>query len=79
MQDTHGTNSTPCLSGWVPRAAVHYLAHTDRGWSIRALAGENDCHPSTILRQVRRFEQRRDDPFVDDTLRALSRAAITMG
>ncbi|MCO4848554.1 MAG: helix-turn-helix domain-containing protein [Yoonia sp.] len=79
MHDAHGSNFTPCLPVWVPRAAVHYLAHTERGQSIRALARENDCHPSTILRQVRRFEQRRDDPLVDDALRALSGATKTMG
>jgi len=79
MHDTHVTNSTPYLPGWVPRAAVHYLAHTERGQSIRALARENDCHPSTILRQVRRFEQRRDDPLVDDALRALSDATNMIG
>lgn len=79
MHDTHVTNSTPYLPGWVPRAAAHYLAHTERGQSIRALARENDCHPSTILRQVRRFEQRRDDPLVDDALRALSKVTNMMG
>ncbi|MFT5629616.1 MAG: hypothetical protein ACI82I_003172 [Gammaproteobacteria bacterium] len=79
MHDVLGSNSTPCLPGWVPRAAVHYLAHTERGQSIRALARENDCHPSTILRQVRRFEQRRDDPLVDDALRALSDVTNMMG
>lgn len=60
------------LPSWVPRAARHYLAHTQIGQTIRALARENDCHPSTILRQVRRFEQRRDDPLIDDVLRSLS-------
>jgi transposase-like protein len=77
MQDAHGSNFNPHLPVWVPRAAAHYLAHTERGQSIRALARENDCHPSTILRQVRRFEQRRDDPLVDDALRALSGAIST--
>lgn len=76
MQDVQGANFKPDLPVWVPRAAVHYLAHTQRGQSIRALARENDCHPSTILRQVRRFEQRRDDPLVDDALRALSGAIL---
>lgn len=79
MHDVLGSNSTPCLPGWVPRAAVHYLAHTERGQSIRALARENDCHPSTILRQVHRFEQRRDDPLADDALRALSDVTNMMG
>ncbi|MFT5066647.1 MAG: hypothetical protein ACI9TA_002274 [Reinekea sp.] len=72
MRDAHGSAFNPHLPIWVPPAAAHYLAHTERGQSIRALARENDCHPSTILRQVRRFEQRRDDPLVDDALRALA-------
>lgn len=57
---------------WVPEAARHYLAHTEKGTSIRALARAADCHASTILRQVRRFEGRRDDPLVDDALKSLA-------
>lgn len=59
------------LPQWVPKAVHHYLAHTVSGQSIRELARENGCHPSTILRQVRRFETRRDDPLIDSALRAL--------
>ncbi|OUD11053.1 hypothetical protein BVC71_04790 [Marivivens niveibacter] len=58
---------------WVPDAARNYLVHTEMGLSIRAVARAADCHASTILRQVRRFENRRDDPLVDDALRQLSR------
>lgn len=58
---------------WVPAAARHYLVHTEDGLSIRALARASECHPSTILRQVRRFEGRRDDLLVDDALRSLAR------
>jgi hypothetical protein len=61
------------LPDWVPAAARNYLVHTETGLSIRALARASDCHASTILRQVRRFENRRDDPLVDDVLRDLSR------
>ena len=61
------------LPDWVPVAARNYLVHTETGLSIRALARASDCHASTILRQVRRFENRRDDPLVDDVLRELSR------
>lgn len=57
---------------WVPDAARHYLAHTEIGLSIRAVARANDCHPSTVLRQVRRFEVRRDDPLIDAALTSLS-------
>lgn len=60
------------LPHWVPDAARHYLAHTETGLSIRALARASDCHPSTVLRQVRRFEGRRDDPLIDAALNALS-------
>jgi hypothetical protein len=61
------------LPEWVPVAARNYLVHTETGVPIRALARANACHASTILRQVRRFENRRDDPLVDDILRDLSR------
>ncbi|MDO6589559.1 helix-turn-helix domain containing protein [Loktanella sp. D2R18] len=57
---------------WVPNAARNYLAHTQKGLSIRAVARESACHPSTVLRQVRRFEGRRDDPLIDAALDALS-------
>lgn len=60
------------LPMWVPDAARHYLAHTETGASIRALARASDCHPSTVLRQVRRFEGRRDDPLIDAALKSLS-------
>lgn len=63
---------SPDLPHWVPDAARHYLVHTQTGQSIRALARASDCHPSTVLRQVRRFEGRRDDPLIDAALRALS-------
>ena len=57
---------------WVPDAAQNYLDHTEGGHSIRAIARARGCHPSTILRQVRRFENRRDDPLVDEALRQFS-------
>ncbi|WP_296425874.1 DUF6456 domain-containing protein [Yoonia sp.] len=60
------------LPQWVPDAARHYLVHTETGLSIRALARASDCHPSTVLRQVRRFECRRDDPLIDAALTSLS-------
>ncbi len=75
MQNQRVPKLTDDLPRWVPVAAVHYLAHTERGVSIRALAKDHKCHPSTILRQVRRYEGRRDDPLIDDALRALSRTS----
>ncbi len=62
-----------CLPSWVPEAAMHYLEHVEVGLPIRALARRADVHASTILRQVRRLESRRDDPLVDAALRQLSR------
>ena len=72
MSNTVGENAKRDLPKWVPIAARHYLAHTEDGLSIRALARATDCHPSTILRQVRRFEGRRDDPLIDAALKALA-------
>lgn len=60
------------LPSWVPVSALHYLAHTESGTSIRALARRAGCHASTILRQVRNFEMRRDDLLIDQALRRLS-------
>lgn len=60
------------LPAWVPDPVVWYLDHTQRGTSLRALARNEGRHASTILRQVRRFEQRRDDPLVDSALDRLS-------
>ncbi|MCR8827254.1 helix-turn-helix domain-containing protein [Pseudosulfitobacter koreensis] len=56
---------------WVPEAAQTYLAHTEAGLTIRALARIAGCHASTVLRQVRRLESRRDDPLVDAALHNL--------
>ncbi len=63
----------PPLPDWVPISAQHYLAHTSAQLSIRALARLAGVHASTILRQVRRYETRRDDPLIDAALRDLSR------
>jgi hypothetical protein len=58
---------------WVPKEAVRYLTHTELGLSIRALARQAGCHASTVLRQVRRCENRRDDLLVDGALKTLGR------
>ncbi|WP_425039534.1 DUF6456 domain-containing protein [Primorskyibacter sp. S187A] len=57
------------LPGWMPEEVRHYLAHVENGAPLRALARASGCHPSTIMRQVRRMESRRDDPLVDAALR----------
>ncbi|MCC5993582.1 MAG: helix-turn-helix domain-containing protein [Rhodobacteraceae bacterium] len=74
-------NQAPCdpqridrLPDWVPHGARLYLSHIAAGMSLRALARQHGCHASTILRQVRRLENRRDDPLVDDALSRLDEA-----
>ena len=59
---------------WVPEGVARYLAHVEAGHSIRSLAREAGCHASTILRQVRRTETRRDDLLVDLALKRLGHA-----
>ncbi|MEH6835256.1 MULTISPECIES: DUF6456 domain-containing protein [Falsihalocynthiibacter] len=62
------------LPHWVPDAAERYLLHTETGLSIRAVARNAGCHASTVLRQIRRFENRRDDILIDKALRDLGKA-----
>ena len=54
----------------LPAGVALYLRHIASGQSLRALAREQGCHASTILRQVRKQENRRDDVLVD---RAMAR------
>jgi hypothetical protein len=49
----------------------NYIDHTEMGVPIRALARQQGCHASTILRQIRRVETLRDDPVVDGALKTL--------
>lgn len=56
---------------WIPGPARAYLAHTELGLSLREVARKSGCHASTVLRQVRRIEARRDDPLVDHALRRM--------
>ena len=62
------------MPDWVPEGVARYVAHVEAGRSIRSLAREAGCHASTILRQVRRTETRRDDLLVDLALKRLGRA-----
>lgn len=57
---------------WVPESVQRYLTHTEAGLPIREVARQSGCHASTVLRQIRRIETRRDDPLVDRALVALS-------
>ncbi|MEM1386991.1 MAG: DUF6456 domain-containing protein [Pseudomonadota bacterium] len=61
---------------WVPTHIRHYLVHTECGLSIRALARQAGCHASTVMRQVRRNETRRDDPLVDRAFNRLAANAL---
>ncbi|MDS9468506.1 DUF6456 domain-containing protein [Paracoccus sp. MBLB3053] len=45
-----------------------YLRHVEGGETIRSLARELGCHASTVMRRIRRFEARRDDPLVDSAV-----------
>lgn len=56
------------LPDWVPSAVRLYLTHTEDGRSLRDIAREEGVHASTVMRQVRRFETRRDDPLIDTAL-----------
>lgn len=60
------------LPDWVPAAVRVYLAHTEGGRSLREIARAEGVHASTVLRQVRRFESRRDDPLIDVALGRLT-------
>lgn len=65
------------LPDWVPEDALRYLEHTETGQSIRKLARRAGCHPSTVLRQVRRIENQREDPLIDGMLTELARWHVT--
>ncbi|SLN37920.1 hypothetical protein TRL7639_01882 [Falsiruegeria litorea R37] len=67
----NNTSALP-VPRWVPEGARRYLAHTEAGRSIRDLARGAGCHASTVLRQIRKVELRRDDPLVDAALQALA-------
>ncbi len=69
-----GAGALQGLPDWLPEGVRLYLGHTAAGRSLRALARDRGCHASTVLRQVRRFENRRDDPLVDDALTRLDTA-----
>jgi lambda repressor-like predicted transcriptional regulator len=69
-------NRDVSLPDWLPDAVRLYLDHTEQGLSLRHLARREGCHASTVLRQVRRYEQRRDDPLVDEALDALGQAPM---
>ena len=62
--------------GCTARDAAIYLAHTEQGESLRALAAATGTHPSTVMRAVRRVEERRDDPLVDSMIADLETRSV---
>jgi Domain of unknown function (DUF6456) len=61
------------LPKWLPGSVRLYLHHIEDGVSLRALARREGVHASTVMRQVRRYENRRDDPLLDEALTRLVR------
>ncbi|WP_406736557.1 DUF6456 domain-containing protein [Thioclava sp. GXIMD4215] len=59
------------VPNWLTSYAKLYLNHVEDGISIRQLARQEGCHASTILRRIRRIEERREDPLVDAALEHL--------
>ena len=59
------------LPEWLPDAVRLYLDHTGIGVTFRELARRQGAHASTVMRQVRRCEARREDPLVDEALALL--------
>lgn len=54
-----------------PAALESYLAHTIDQVTMRELAREEEIHPSTILRRIRRVEDARDNRAFDTFLTGL--------
>ncbi len=71
--------SPRALPEWLPDSVRLYLDHTADGLSLRALARRDGCHPSTVMRTVRRYEKRREDPLMDEALDALTHSTESAG
>ncbi|MGB5836455.1 MAG: DUF6456 domain-containing protein [Albidovulum sp.] len=65
---TVSANLLADLPAWLPDNARLYLRHIEEGQPIRAIARSEGCHASTVLRKVRAYENRRNDPLVDEIL-----------
>lgn len=64
--------SSRVYPSWLPDPVRLYIERTENGISYRALAQREGRHPSTVMRLVRRYETRRDDPLMDEALTILS-------
>lgn len=76
MQNPTTPSFPSALPPWLPDSVRHYIDHTAVGTSLRALARRDGVAASTVLRQVRNCETRRDDPLVDAAFEALRLAAF---
>jgi hypothetical protein len=45
-----------------------YIDHVENGISLREIAKRDGVHASTVMRRIRKIENRRDDPLLDDAL-----------
>jgi DNA-binding PadR family transcriptional regulator len=63
------------LPAWLPNNYRRYIDLTSDGLSLRAMAKREGVSPSTVLRQIRRLESRREDPLLDEAIHALRRLA----
>lgn len=72
MTPSHLDAADAGLPAWMPQAMRSYLAHVSQGIPIRAIARSQGCHASTILRQVRKIEQSRDDLLKDEAIERFS-------
>lgn len=70
MHSTKSPRETAAAKGTCEPISA-YLAHTMAGVSIRAIARTYGCHASTVLRQIRKTEQHRDDPLTDSAFEAM--------
>jgi hypothetical protein len=60
------------VPAWVPVDVRNYVFHREMGQPIWVLARSQSCHASTIMRQIRKIETRRDDPLVDRAIKELA-------
>ena len=79
MQKLTIPSPLPMLPPWLPLSVLHYLDHTAVGTSLRALARRDGVSASTVLRQVRQCETRRDDPLVDAAFESLRATVMGWG
>jgi hypothetical protein len=69
---TDAKRASRAVPAWVPVDVRNYVFHTEMGQPIRVLARSQSCHASTIMRQIRKVETRRDDPLVDCAIKELA-------